>query len=310
MKKLFALFLLVALVPFSVGCNLWSYDDPDPVATVSKSLSVKLPATAFSGIKAAVSYDTVTMTVNGIEFKIDGTPTFNEADDTWSVTFKATLTAGQVDAITGNAVPVVIKTGSTTLVTQNITFGTALDGATTTPEITVTATKNADGTTTFAVTAKEGTTALTTGTNSATATTVPSFQVASVTVMVNNAKVELDAANYNKVATITPVFTVELKEAYTNTDLTKVAWAVKVTNKTSNVVFTLKSTTAAHVGLFTVAAVGTDKEAVTVAVKTANGTQPSSLTANENYEVTLVGTDLTNGTAVLDAATFRFSTAQ
>lgn len=48
MKKLFVLFLLVALVPFSIGC--WGDDDDDTVlATKTLSLTKTLPAGTFAG---------------------------------------------------------------------------------------------------------------------------------------------------------------------------------------------------------------------------------------------------------------------
>ena len=294
MKKLFVLFLLVALVPFTVGCSLWGHDeDLDVIAKTTKSATVKVPAAAISGVsaRAAVSYTTMTLTINGIPFSISGTPVYNKTDDTYTITFVAELTESQIESISAVAVPVVITAGGNTIVST--TTSVSID--TTVPVIVVV--DNGDGTIDVTV---NGTTVV----DNSTPPVLPKYEVASVTVLTT----ELNATEYKKIASLTPTFTVTLKEAYTNASLDAVKWDVKVTNKTTGLDFVLSSTNTAHKALFTVAASGDAKKAVTVKVNTKDGAQPSSLTINEDYEVTLIATDLTNGTATLDQATFRFNT--
>jgi len=298
MKKLFVLFLLVALVPFTVGCSLWGQDeDLDVIATTTESVVVTVPASEVSGVnlRAAVSYETLKLFVNGIEFVVSTSPApvYNETSDTWAVTFTAKLTESQIAAISDAVVPVVLTSGTTTILTTSTTL--AVDGATA-PAIVVTVAN--DGTVSVTV---DGAAVI----NTAAIPEIPEFKVASVTVMIGQTETELNATTYTAIASLTPTFTVELAKAYTNT-LSTVAWKLKVTNKTSGVDFVLDSTNTAHAGLFAVTAVGTDKMAVTVKLNTATGAQPSSLTSGENYEVQLIATDLTDGTATLSQVSFRF----
>ena len=78
MKKLFALFLLVALVPFTVGCGLFGdNDDTSPITTATLSLSRLFPAGTFGGslrgaTTVAINYSDLFMyvTVSGNKIKL------------------------------------------------------------------------------------------------------------------------------------------------------------------------------------------------------------------------------------------------
>ncbi|MFZ5950479.1 MAG: hypothetical protein ACOYXC_07225, partial [Candidatus Rifleibacteriota bacterium] len=123
MRKLFVLFLLVALVPFTVGCNgLWDFDDDsDPVAQSTLKLARTFPAGQFATKAATVAYlQDLTLVVDGITMVYDS-HTF-DASGNPVVTFKAvvptaTLNALKAKAAAGTAVAAEVKLGTTVIET-------------------------------------------------------------------------------------------------------------------------------------------------------------------------------------------------
>lgn len=120
MKKLFILFLLVALVPFSIGCFGSSSDDDGPLPDAVKlSASAVLPKAAGDNLSlrgAAVApnhFKNVTMQI-GKEVLTAETEE-DKGDGTYTVTFGKVVTNAEYKAATTGIVPVVItpQTGST-----------------------------------------------------------------------------------------------------------------------------------------------------------------------------------------------------
>lgn len=112
MKKLFVLFLLVALVPFSVGCSLWGHDeDRDVLATKVITLAKVFPADLLpttESLRAAIAlkWEMLFITVNGQRLShIDHLPTV----DGMKVFFQAALPVAAVETIVNSpTVPVVV----------------------------------------------------------------------------------------------------------------------------------------------------------------------------------------------------------
>ncbi|HOI89567.1 MAG TPA: hypothetical protein PLK28_03555 [Candidatus Rifleibacterium sp.] len=139
MKKLFVLFLLVALVPFTVGCGLFGdNDDTSPVdlPILRASLSsYPVPASlrADAAGLAYVNSKNVTMTINGIELKPSDATEVGSADPReFNINFSAfvTDTAKYNQIISGSdPIEVIVKTSAGTEIiqitpTQALTTGT------------------------------------------------------------------------------------------------------------------------------------------------------------------------------------------
>lgn len=304
MRKLFVLFLLVALVPFTVGCNgLWDFeDDSDPVATTTLSAKATLPSAAFSAngsIRAAASYTGLTMRVGGNV--LTATSAVDNGDGTMTVTFTKVVTVAQAAAVTGNVVAEILS-GTTVIVTTTVALGTT---AAPTVTVVVTGTVVAGVFTPTAVTVTYVTatvttpvTVVTTGTTFLPVTN-PVFNVTGVTYG-TTALTMLNDTNTVTVSTLNPTFRVNFSEAPV---LTAATWEVMVTNVTSGAAFTLTSTT--YPTLFTTTAVGT---AVDVKVAGATG---KALVAGKTYKVALKATNVKNaaGTLLDGIAAFYFKTA-
>ncbi len=120
MKKLFVLFLLVSLVPFTVGCSLFGDDDDDytPVATTRLTSTATLPATAGSNLKAAAvaasKFKGFTMSLNGVTLTAE---TEEVSGTNYIVTFSRNATTSELELAKQGVVPVIIKkSDATTLV--------------------------------------------------------------------------------------------------------------------------------------------------------------------------------------------------
>lgn len=273
MRKLFVLFLLVALVPFTVGCNgLWDFDDDtDPVATTLVKLSRTIPAGTFATKAQTVAYvEDLTYVVDGITMIYDS-HTFNDAGDL-VVIFKATIptttyTALQKKATDGTAVATQLKLGTTVV---------ASEAAAALPTTIPTAT-----TTTAAIVAIT------------TPVTVDLKDVPNLVVPVKVSKVEFGTTEILKdaqgtpavVTSQTPTFKVTFDQAVV--DAANATFELKVTNLTNNNSYTL--TTVAQGGL-TVTPV-TGENAVNIAVGT-NATINKTLLTGKKYSVALVKTNL------------------
>lgn len=113
MKKLFVLFLLVALVPFTVGCSLWGNDEDNSVLDLSKvSVSVKVPASVVSSsLRGAVPSSSLVLTIGTFTFAT-GVATDN-LDGTYTIVFtSANLTPAERASLT--------TTSHTAILTSNV----------------------------------------------------------------------------------------------------------------------------------------------------------------------------------------------
>ncbi|HNX74987.1 MAG TPA: hypothetical protein PLM07_05505 [Candidatus Rifleibacterium sp.] len=129
MKKLFVLFLLVALVPFSIGC-FGSDSDDTPLDIAKLSASAVLPASAGANLRAAAvaasKFKNVTMTIGEGEFKQILTAETEEdnGDGTYKVTFGKVVTSAQYNAATTGILPVTITKNDGTTVSFAVDFST------------------------------------------------------------------------------------------------------------------------------------------------------------------------------------------
>ena len=116
MKKLFVLFLLVALVPFTVGCNgLWDFDDDEDAApTGTLVLSRVFPAGLLAGnLRAAavtLNFSNLFMNVvrGGVTHRLNHRSHTNTANGV-EVEFAAVLPLTTIDSLEGQAVTVEIQ---------------------------------------------------------------------------------------------------------------------------------------------------------------------------------------------------------
>lgn len=297
MKKLFVLFLLVALVPFTVGCSLWGHDeDLDVLNTTKASITTKLPASAISGssLRGAVSYQTLTLTVDGIPFYPEA-PQGPDANNLWTIVFSAWLTDAQ-QATLADASPetAVITTNVSGTPATIITFPVTIVSVTTTPVLVVAedGTVTVDGTTVPATDVTEGTFDGTTY----------SFSVASATFNAVDLPTSLTAvAEANYVNTLTPTFTLTFSKAPTN--LLTATWKVVVTSVDATTgatikSYTLDSTVAADKALFTVAAVEGDTTKATVKLNASTTDLTKNLESGKTYKVQVSTNNLTAGTNI------------
>ncbi|KAF1082127.1 MAG: hypothetical protein GQF41_1767 [Candidatus Rifleibacterium amylolyticum] len=151
MKKLFVLFLLVALVPFSVGCSLWGGDDDAITYPPVLTAKVTVPAGGFSLLGAApTTYAGYYVTVNGIMLPItDETGnvlTFSKVLEAADTALKAELEAAgnvvkveifKADGTSAGALYFVTQAGTVTTVTVSDTGVVQVTDGTTTKTPTV-----------------------------------------------------------------------------------------------------------------------------------------------------------------------------
>ncbi len=112
MKKLFVLFLLAALVPFTVGCGLFGdNDDTTPVNLTRLSASATLPVSAASNLRgaavAANTFRNFVMTINGVELVAETEE--NVGRGNYTVNFGAIVSNQQAQLARAGRVPVLIK---------------------------------------------------------------------------------------------------------------------------------------------------------------------------------------------------------
>jgi hypothetical protein len=300
MKKLFVIFLLVSLVPFTVGCNgLWDFDDDDdPVAMKTLTSKVTFPAAAVSAngnIRGVLAYTGLKLVINNVIFEPSdaiyndiGTPD-DTSDDTVVVTFSAVVPVSNIPTGTQT---MKVTSGNTTLVAATIDLGNdspdsialVVDGTTVTVSVTV------DGTPSTPTSAEV--------TKNLDDATVPTFAVTSVkygTTDLTNASSTAITVN-----TLNPTFRVNFSAA---PDLDTATWEIYVKSATTGSDFTLKSTD--YPTLFNTTPVGT---AVDVTLAGATG---KALLNNRTYMVQLKATGLkdVNGTLLDPVAAFYFKTA-
>lgn len=162
MKKLFVLFLLVALVPFTVGCGLFGdNDDTTPITTNELVLSNLFPADTFSGSLRAATVLDITKLVYKIKLGATTIPmvykSHRSAAGGVEVFFSAYVIQTTFEQVknaaagTVTAEVAIVPTGSTSevilvssapVVTSGITSGKAPTLTTTTPVVTKTGVEN------------------------------------------------------------------------------------------------------------------------------------------------------------------------
>lgn len=127
MKKLFVLFLLVALVPFSIGC-FGGDDDDAPLDIAKLSASAVLPKAAGDNLNlrgaavAANHFKNVTMTIG--EQVLTAETEEDNGDGTYKVTFGKVVTSAQYSAATTGILPVTITKNDKSTVSFAVDFST------------------------------------------------------------------------------------------------------------------------------------------------------------------------------------------
>ncbi len=272
MRKLFVLFLLISLVPFTVGCNgLWDFDDDDdPVVTAKPAVvkpSVVLPPSLVSpSIRAQQDYTEVFIVYNNIEYYSNGI-TGPDANGDYTLTFPDITIDKNVTSFNS----------TTGIATVNFTLYVAGQ----TVPFTVQASDRSTATTavnnkTISVTVVGGNITVTVDGTAATPIPVATKQYISA-VKYGTTRVSVDSANPTMVNSLTPSFTV-----FFDQDVKTITnWTVAVKNVGTGNSFNL--TSANNAALFTTA---TNGKAVTVKVVGATG---YALKANSTYEVQFTG---------------------
>jgi hypothetical protein len=294
MRKLLVIFLLVALVPFTVGCNgLWDFDDDDDVTAAKRASlvvrpSVTVPATAITASMRAqqsVSQFVMTDPVTGNTYA----PT--------SIT-PALGTVGATEHVLGYEITLDNTNNayvSTTSNTGLVNFTLVVNGTTVTVPVTV----NAVSTASTAVTTATVSIAVDATTGQVTATVDGTAQtpVAAVTnyvqsVKFGNTEISTVSTTPTTVNNTNPSFTV----FFANDVTTVNSWQVYVENTAANGgKFTLDSTDQNESSLFTIAQNG---KAFSVKVGSKTG---YTLKAGATYKVVLKAASV-DGTAIAAGA--------
>jgi len=263
MRKLFVLFLLVALVPFTVGCNgLWDFDDDtDAVAQSTLKMARIFPAGTFATKGATVAYlEDLTLVVDGITMVYDS-HTF-DASGSPVVTFKAVIPTATLQALQA-------KADAGTTVTAEVRLGTTVIETVAALTLPTTITENTTATVAAVVVP-----------DFSKVTDPASFKVTSVTF--GGTALGNSANGAIVVNSMTPTFSVAFDTAYAT--LTDVTFEVVVKNVTTGTSYTLKT---GETGL-TVAANGTNGINVTVGTAS-NG---EKLASGYTYSVQVTKTNL------------------
>jgi len=236
MKKLFVLFLLVALVPFTVGCSLWGHDEDLDVLPTTWTVKVTDPANLGS-VRAAApvvgdAYYGYYITINGV--------TLNLTDVTGSVfTFSKAMTdstdLAKMNLAAGTEYPIIVYDATGTAqkaitIISNVALSgnVAVDLTTATnPAVTV-------GTTSVAAVAVNPTTLVATNVDT----------IASVTGLDGVTVVPLNGTTAATVASASGKLTFTVTATAKTFDITKpYAYVVKVNGKAvSSTDFTLSQT--------------------------------------------------------------------
>ena len=276
MRKLLVIFLLVALVPFTVGCNgLWDFDDDDDVVAAKRSTivvnpSITVPNTVAASIRGQQEAELVTLTYGGTNYV---PKTITRGATTTTLTFQITIdnsnnalpfngnteTLAVTLNIAGVAIPINVE------VTNVSTASSAVNNETVTITIDNGTFKVVTGDTTTQGTPVNDTTA--------TVQYIKAVQYAGVDVSV-------DSATPTTVNSVNPTFLVTFAQTIT----TPSAYSVKVTNETSKATMTLDQTA----GVFTLTNNG---KSIAIKVGSATG---KALKAGQTYSVEVVSTGVAN----------------
>ena len=306
MKKLFVLFLLVALVPFAVGC-FGGGDDDSVLDYTTVSKVVNMPATVVSGgesLRAAVSFKKFAMYLNA--HKLTATKAvINSNGVTYDVTFSVALPSTTVSSeLVGKEVAAKIVTEVTGAEVVYVSFTYTPVSSSDSDTIKV----DVDETTLSptGVTIVSGGAAAT-STNLATGTvtlTNYKFYVASATYngadLASSAAVAYAYTSASAVATLTPTFELEFSEAPTN--LSTAAWELIVSSVDSTGTalqsYTLK--TSEDSDIFSVTAHPTDTKKAYVKVLGSTTNTAKNLENGKTYKVQVSNNNLKTDTKYLD----------
>ena len=296
MKKLFILFLLVALVPFSIGC-FGGGDDNDVIDSTPITKTVVMPGSvvADASLRGAVSFSNFALYLNGN--KLSATDCVPNGDGKYKVTFSASLPAATVAALVGQSVVAKITTTLGGAETTYAEFTYTPVSSATDDVITVTVDD-----TTLVVTGVSIVTAGTTVTPTVTVGTADltaySFKVASATYGVSDLPNTFGGAI--TVTTLTPTFSLTFSEAPTN--LTSATWELVVSSVDANGTvlqsYTLNTTTDASI--FSISADATDTKKASVAVLGSSTNTAKNLENGKTYKVQVSTNNLKAGDKNLD----------
>lgn len=295
MKKMMILFLMVALVPFAVGCFGGGDDDSVLDSTlITKTVILPGSVVADASLRAAVSFSNFALYLNGN--KLTATNCEPVGDGTYKVTFSASLPAATVAALAGQSVAAKITTNVSGTEATYAEFTYTPVSSATTDVITVTV-----DATTLVVTGVSVVTAGTTLTPTVTAgagLAAYSFKVASATYGVSDLPNTFGGAI--TVATLTPTFSLTFSEAPTN--LTSATWELVVSsvdaNGTALQSYTLNTTTDASI--FSITADVTDTKKASVVVLGSSTNTAKNLEDGKTYKVQVSTNNLKAGDKNLD----------
>lgn len=271
MKKLFILFLLISLVPFTVGC--WNDDDDDQVSTSNVLLNQALPAANFAAASSIADLTKLTyeLTIGTethvfyyLSHKLEGTNIII----TFYKPVVSTAVSAFVSSISGKTGDVAVKYAGTQI---------SKETGKTLPTMTATEATNTTGVTVPVV--------FTTVTVPATGTgIVNTYSVTNV--QVNGANISQNAAAPSNVSGTTPTFTVNFSLGADTlpTDITTVTFSVTVKNETSGKSYTLTSADGLTIGR-------ASDSSVTIAVKSTNSLN-EVLVVGTKYSVAITKTNM------------------
>jgi hypothetical protein len=290
MRKLFVLFLLVALVPFTVGCNgLWDFDDDDDPVLVKAATSVVKPVVTVSsaiaaGLRASFDAWSIVMSIGGqdyypVDVQVSGSNTiitYPEIDVTSLFVGDATSTTVPA-IITINGEPVNVSLTASKLSTSStkaVTTKTITISQATTGEINVTVDNET-----------------VTSTNP-----VSTTDQYIVSVKYDGAAVSGSSAAPTTVNTVEPMFSIVMNNAVTAIN----AWTFTVTNVTTGASFDM----ALADGLVTAVVDPADTTNKTIKVTVVGG-NGKTLDNGSTYKVEYK-TGTINGTAFTKAVAPRY----
>lgn len=240
MKKLFVLFLLISLVPFTVGC--WNDDDDNdaiaaPRSNIVVSPSVQVPndLAAAASMRAAISGYEVPMVLNG---KTEYPVQVKESGDVTTLVYSFSFT--DTELALNSSVTAKEVTGTLTILGVSIPVKMTVSNLSTAAIATVvkTITVTKDNNTGKFVVQVAGETI-----NQPDQNTVPDPDASQYIVSVRYGEnvVSAEKGQPTSVTTLTPSFKVTM-----NKDVTAItSWEVKVTNVDSEASFTLTQTSGA-----------------------------------------------------------------
>lgn len=275
MRKLFVLFLLVALVPFTVGCNgLWDFDDDDdpvavPRATVVMTPSVQVPAALAASLRTAIDGYEVPLTIGGQTFyPVDVTTVNNVTTLSYSFEILASALGLNTTTTTSATVPATVNILGTT-VSFNLTVSNVSTAAKAAVTKTITVQDN-NGTIVVAVTGETATQPTGPSTPSTTGQYITS-------VLYGSTKVSTISTTPTTVTSLLPEFKVIMNNAVTNIT----AWSVRVKCVGTGAEYTLNMGTAA----LTAAKDTTDATGKTIKVTVLGNGANLTLENGKTYEI-------------------------